>query len=357
MAGRSLARVDRTGKTDPNDRFHKASRERVRQFQEDDPVVQSTIVAPTKERFLGGAIILGIVLVLTGFWLKSEAARAAVPVREPVPANPAVLAKFSAETWFLPDDELLGFVEIPAGPFLMGSDPRTDRLAFENERWTDSQVQGTVDLPSYYIGRYEVTVAQFRTFVAETDHRTDPASMNGQPDHPVALVTWPDAMAYANWLDQTLRDSPLTPSRVRELLTSGWKVTLPTEAQWEKAARGTDGRIFPWGNDPSGAFANFRSTDAIPSGTTPVGSFECPECAYGLADMSGNVWELTRSPYRDYPFDPTHDRVDLRADALWVMRGGAFDQTAQNVRAALRGGVDPGARRPEIGFRLVISPS
>jgi formylglycine-generating enzyme required for sulfatase activity len=74
-----------------------------------------------------------------------------------------------------------------------------------------------------------------------------------------------------------------------------------------------------------------------------------------LLDMSGNVWELTRSPYQPYPYDPTDDRKNLDADALWVMRGGSFGDPERNVRAAIRGGADPGARRPFIGFRVVIS--
>jgi formylglycine-generating enzyme required for sulfatase activity len=72
--------------------------------------------------------------------------------------------------------------------------------------------------------------------------------------------------------------------------------------------------------------------------------------------MSGNVWELTRSPYRPYPYDPGTEAVDLDADALWVMRGGSYADPARNIRAAIRGGADPGARRPFIGFRVVLTP-
>jgi formylglycine-generating enzyme required for sulfatase activity len=91
-------------------------------------------------------------------------------------------------------------------------------------------------------------------------------------------------------------------------------------------------------------------------GTSPlaVGSFSCPECPFGLFDLSGNVWEWTRSPYQAYPFDPADDGQGLDADALWVMRGGSFNDPERNVRAAVRGGADPGARRPFIGFRVVL---
>lgn len=252
----------------------------------------------------------------------------------------------------LPADSMLGFVEVPAGPFLMGSDPALDPGAFDNEYWRAGGGQGTVELPSFYIGRYEVTVGQFAAFLRATDRQmADPTPLRARSNYPITGVSWPDALAYARWLDERLRNDPATPATLRQKLASGWSVTLPTEAQWEKAARGPDGRIFPWGNEPRREFANFGSV-----GPQPVGSRPCADCAYGLADMSGNVWEWTRSPYQPLPYDPSNRHTDLAADALWVMRGGGFSDGAQLVRAATRGGADPGARRPFIGFRVVISP-
>ncbi len=257
---------------------------------------------------------------------------------------------FRAEAWFLPDEELLGFVEVPGGPFLMGSDPAIDPLAFDNEWWPGPRPQATVDLPSFYAGRYEVTVAQFGAFVEETGYRAHPAAFQVPPEHPVAAVAWTDALAYARWLETTLREWPETPPELSRLLGDGWRITLPTEAEWEKAARGSDGRIYPWGSEPRRDRANYGGRS-----TAPVGSFECPECPFGLLDMSGNVWEWTRSPYQDYPYDDSNDHEGLDADALWVMRGGAFNDTERNVRTAIRGGAEPGVRRPFIGFRLVIT--
>ena len=272
---------------------------------------------------------------------------AAVPPSE---ATPPTLSGFRADAWFLPDDELLGFVEIPAGPFLIGSDPTVDRLAFENEQWMAGRPQGTVDLPTYYIGRYEVTGAQFGAFVAATGHTVPDDTFRRPPDHPVSDVSWPDALAYCRWLEATLREWTDTPPRLKRLLDEGGRISLPDEAEWEKAARGTDGRVYPWGNDPRRERANYDGPD-----TTPVGSFECPECPFEVADMSGNVWEWTRSQYQPYPFDPTDTSGDFDAEALLVMRGGAFSDTEQNVRAAIRGGAGPDVRRPFIGFRIVIS--
>jgi formylglycine-generating enzyme required for sulfatase activity len=273
-----------------------------------------------------GLAIIATLTVATTSWLHLQRPAAA---SRPTPAS-------------LAEEDLPELVEIPAGPFVMGSDPDIDPLAFPNERWSHSAYQGTVELPAYSIGRYEVTVGQFRAFVEATGFRADPQALEGRPDLPVRFVSWPDALAYCRWLETT--------PRLKRLVLEGWRVTLPTEAQWEKAARGTDGRIFPWGNEPRSDRANFGGASV-----KPVGSYECPECPFGLADMSGNLWELTRSAYRAYPYHPGYEDIDLEADALWIMRGGSYGDAEQNIRAALRGGVDPGARRPFIGFRVVLT--
>jgi formylglycine-generating enzyme required for sulfatase activity len=268
------------------------------------------------------------------------------------PAAPSDLPGFRADAWMLPADELLGFVEVPAGSFIMGSDKGSDTLAFDNERWSSSQPRGTVDLPGFYIGRYEVTVAQFQAFVAATGRNVDPQTLAAPATHPVSSVSWPDALAYCRWLEAAMKTSSTTPAALKGQLDAGWHVTLPSEAEWEKAARGTDGRRFPWGSDFRSDQANLNAR-----GTVPVGSIACRDCAYGLSDMSGNVWEWTRSPFQPYPYDPTDDSNTAAMDALWVMRGGAFNDGEQMGRATTRGGADPGARRPFIGFRVVLTPS
>jgi formylglycine-generating enzyme required for sulfatase activity len=256
--------------------------------------------------------------------------------------------RFRADAWHLPDEPLLGFVGIPAGAFLMGSDPSKDSLAYENERFSDAPGPRRVEASLYYMARYEVTVAQFREFVRATGYSANEAALAAPDDHPVSFVSWPDALAYTRWLDATLRASRQTPPELAALLRDGWRVTLPTETQWEKAARGTDGRRWPWGNTVLADRANVRST-----ALRPVGSYSCPECAWGLADMSGNVWEWTSTPYAPGPYRDA--LVDLQSDAVWVMRGGAYSDDYRGVRAALRGGADPGVRRAFIGFRVAIS--
>lgn len=248
----------------------------------------------------------------------------------------------------LPADALFGFVEIPAGPFVMGS---AVAPAFDNERWSPAAADGTVEVGAFLIARHEVTVRQFAAFAAATGWNAEPRALAGPADHPVTHVSWTDTLAYCRWLDAALKAAPGIPSRLVQAGRDGWRVTLPTEAQWEKAARGGDRRVFPWGDQPRRDRGNFEGT-----GTTPVGQFPCPECPFGLADMSGNVWEWTRSPYQPYPYDERDDRSGLDADALWVIRGGHFGDPARLVRTTARGAAEPGARRPFIGFRVVIAP-
>jgi formylglycine-generating enzyme required for sulfatase activity len=165
---------------------------------------------------------------------------------------------------------------------------------------------------------------------------------------PVTFVSWPDALAYCRWLEKTWKEGP-APALVADRLRSGWRVRLPTEAQWEKAARGADGRRFPWGAEPRHDRAVYDA-----QAPAPAGQRDCPECPHGLRDMSGNVWEWTASPYQPYPFTDADDRADLGADALFVMRGGHYGDPARMTRTSARGAAEPGARRAFIGFRVAL---
>ena len=232
-------------------------------------------------------------------------------------------------------DEVLGLsvVWVPGGPFLMGSDQEKDPEAYDDEF-----PQHQVTLPGYWIGRTPVTVAQYRAFVEESSYAsTSKESLEGPPDHPVTDVTWHDALAYCRWLDEH----------------TGLPVMLPSEAEWEKAARGTDGCIYPWGNQaPAQSLCNNEG------GTTPVGRYS-PQgnSPYGCVDMTGNVWEWTRSLCRDYPYDSEDGREDLEAgdDVLRVLRGGAFGRPSQIVRCAYRDWFLPDFDNWLGGFRVVVS--
>jgi formylglycine-generating enzyme required for sulfatase activity len=260
--------------------------------------------------------------------------------------------RFGASTWCLPYDAKLGFISIDAGQFLMGSNRKADFNAVEDEIWNgEPDGLGKVNLPIFYIAKYEVTVAQFKACLDSMGcSLADTGGLAQSPDHPIASLTWREAEAYCRWLDRRLRESSLTPRQVKERLYQGWKIQLPTEAQWEKAARGSDGRIYSWGNEPKPGRANYRAPNV-----RSVGTYACPECPYAdLVDMTGNVHEWTRSIYRKYPYNPVDGRNNLDGGEARVMRGGAYHDVFP-CRAARRYSGEPHYRNNDVGFRVVLS--
>jgi formylglycine-generating enzyme required for sulfatase activity len=246
---------------------------------------------------------------------------------------------------------LLGFVEVPSESFLMGSKKGKDPDAYDRE-----EPQNPVDVSTYDIARYLVTVAQFQTFVEHSGHK--PAverSLRGLDNHPVVWVTWYDARAYCDWLMGQLRFWENTPEPLATLLgEEEWRVRLPTEAEWEKAARGTDGRIYPWGDEPDFNRANYRETDI--GTTSAVGCFLDGASPYGCLDVSGNVWEWCHSLYRDYPYDPRDGRQEPEAEGLRVLGGGSFYDNQGRGRCAYRGILRPDFFMFYLGFRVVVAP-
>ena len=309
-----------------------------------DAVLAQNLDYQAPGRAVGITAMLSLV-AFTAVFMSYQSMRLESDERAYLAQSPAV------EHFALPVDPLWGFVSIPAGEFTMGSNPQRDRMAYENERWSVTQRQGRVDLPEYFIGRFEVTNAQFAYYLTETESPIAASFAVLDPELPVTSVSLPQMLSYARWLDAQLRTSAATPAVLREALEAGSKVTLPNEAEWEKAARGTDGRLFPWGMQPSYAYANVGGSSLL-----PVGSHSCEPCSYELSDMAGNAWELTRSALVDYPFALSGAEALLDVDSLWVMRGGSYQDSINNVRAAVRGAVDPSVRNPTIGFRVVISP-
>jgi formylglycine-generating enzyme required for sulfatase activity len=269
--------------------------------------------------------------------------------------------RFREDAWHLPNERLLGFIEVPEGSFLMGTQEEDVPALSEQfggvREWYEWEVpQHQLVLPTYYIARYPVTVAQFRAFVEASGHQPGYAdTLQGVGTHPVVWVSWREALRYARWLTETLRAWEGTPEPVATLLRDEhWAITLPSEAEWEKAARGTDGRTFPWGQDADPNRANYGGTRIWR--TSAAGCFPGGTSPYGMEDPSGNVWEWTRSMYRDYPYDSKDGREDLAAGAnvLRVMRGGAFDKYQGLVRCAYRLMFNPSGRYLSVGFRLVM---
>ena len=214
----------------------------------------------------------------------------------------------------------LTLVRVPAGTFLMGSS-EDDRGAHSAEK-----PQHKVHLDEYWIGKYPVTNSQYKTFVDATGHKEPSHFENGEipkgkADHPVVNVSWHDARAFCKWASQV----------------TGAEIRLSNEAEWEKAARGTDGRKYPWGDQkPDVGLCNFN--DNI--GDTTRGGRYSPggDSPYGCADMAGNVWEWMSSLYKDYPYRAGDGRENTVAgdDVNRVLRGGSWDDGGDDVRVADR---------------------
>ncbi len=227
----------------------------------------------------------------------------------------------------------MDWMKVPAGEFWMGSN-KMDR---------DERPLHRVHLDTFHIARVPITNAQYKPFVKATGqeppvHWEDGRVPPGKETHPVVNVSWYDAMAFCEWLSGV----------------TGKPITLPSEAQWEKAARGTDGRKYPWGNEePTPDLCNFGKNIGD---TTPVGKYSPQgDSPYGCVDMAGNVWEWTRSLYKDYPYDPTDGRESLEADTRRVLRGGALNLAADIVRCALRYYWYYPDYRYNYGFRVVAN--
>lgn len=216
-----------------------------------------------------------------------------------------------------------GMVLVPAGPFRMGADDGNP----------DEKPAHAVSLPAFYIDRTEVTNEEYGRFVAATGHAAPPDWPGNQPDpkrlqRPVVNVSWFDASAYARWA----------------------KKRLPTEAEWEKAARGPDGRVLPWGNTWEAKNANLqqgedKNLEAV--GSRPGGASPC-----GALDMIGNAWEWTADWYRPYPGNPAPS-VHYGEKYRVVKGSGGIDfyPPLNGQRASIRGRIQPFGRYDSVGFR------
>ncbi|MFN8453710.1 MAG: SUMF1/EgtB/PvdO family nonheme iron enzyme [Anaerolineae bacterium] len=238
---------------------------------------------------------------------------------------------------------------IPAGEFLMGSDPSVDKDAKDNE-----QPQHRLYLPDYYLAKTPITNVQYLAFVRATGYKAsnywrDSKFPTDRANHPAVVVSWYEAIAYCNWLAEV----------------TGRAYTLPSEAEWEKGARGTDGRIYPWGNEWDANRCN--SYESGLDETTPVGVYPGGTSPYNLLDMAGNVSEWTRSlwghnvlePGFKYPYRPGDGRENLKAgdEVLRVLRGGSWNNYGVNARCASRNRYNPDLCNGNFGFRIVVSAS
>lgn len=235
------------------------------------------------------------------------------------------------------EEELDKMIEIPAGDFWIG---RRDK-----EEIPEEKPAKRILLSAFFIDKYEVTNGRFRKFAEATKFQTEaeraglettwktpggPSSnINGKDDYPVVFVSWNDAAAYCQWAGKH----------------------LPTEAQWEKAARGLEGRLYPWGNEWDATKLN--SGEGGTGGLQPVGRFPEGKSPYGVLDMAGNVWEYTSSLWKPYPYEARDGREDTNVQGVHVLRGGAWASTRRNSTSSFRFRNNPRYGDIQTGFRCV----
>lgn len=229
-----------------------------------------------------------------------------------------------------------GMVLIPEGPFTMGSTAKDIQWVAEKffsaslEWYQDETPAHQVDLAAFYIDKYEVSNEEYLKF-RETVPGRAPKYMNeprfNKPRYPVVGIAWQEAVGYCRWA----------------------KKRLPTEAEWEKAARGTDGRYYPWGNDPDNTKSNVRGLEDENRYTAPKGDYEEGKSPFGVHDMAGNVWEWTSDWYQ--PYDGSKYESDLFGNTLKVIKGGSWHSNMDLARSAIRGKAIPYQPQNYIGFR------
>jgi formylglycine-generating enzyme required for sulfatase activity len=233
---------------------------------------------------------------------------------------------------------------IPEGVFLMGNSSDDDVFAHE-------QPQHEVDLPAFYICKYPVTNAQYAEFIKATKYpKPEKVGWFGlkpprqKMDHPVVGVSWDDALAYCKWLQAQ----------------TGRPYRLPTEAEWEKAARGTDGLLFPWGNKWEPSHCNHDA-----EGTTAVSAYPNGDSPYGCLDMLGNAGEWTSTLWGadplvsdfSYPYQAKDGRENLEAEGnvYRIFRGGSYEAKPDELRSTARSWYAPDNKDRRRGFRLALS--
>ena len=277
--------------------------------------------------------------------------------------------RFDPNQWHLPKDPRLGFIEIPAGRYTIGTrsadfEPLMQALGVKKDNWENFE-QEINDVPTevrpYFIARYPVTVAQWQVFCADplrqhSKNQLDDSALEGLANHPVVNISWHDALAYCDWLTQKLRQHAIRQVFDRTF-PGGWHVSLPSELEWERAARGADdGRHWPWGNafEPDRTNANMTIGRTSAVGCFPSGASD----TYGCQDMIGNVLEWTRSRDGKYPYQANDGREALSDQKnARVLRGGAFSRHEGFARCSSRlVSWRSDSRSDNVGFRVCVSP-
>jgi formylglycine-generating enzyme required for sulfatase activity len=256
----------------------------------------------------------------------------------------------------LPFDFEPQMVRIPAGTFLMGSTKEQAEKAIidglDRDVAESEQPQHTVELPEYSIGKYPVTNREYQAFIRDANYKP-PRGWHGDQfpsekgGHPVVNVSWDDAVVYCQWLSEK----------------SGKPYRLPTEAEWEKAARcksENESLVYPWGNTFDSKNAN--TNESYIGDTSDVGKFSPQgDSPYGCADMAGNVWEwcndwYDENEYKQRQSSSVKDPQGPQKGDARVWRGGSFVLGPRNVRCAYRDADFPNFLFSGGGFRVCVSP-
>jgi formylglycine-generating enzyme required for sulfatase activity len=257
-----------------------------------------------------------------------------LPAVTGAPARPSSAAPVApppagaiGDTWENPVDGAV-YVYVPGGRFIIGVEKAQAVSVRE-------QPPAEVEVAGFWLQQTEVTNAQYASCVA-AEVCTAPANERWQAeeyaDHPVTGVNWQQAKEYANWVGGR----------------------LPSEAEWERACRGDDGRLFPWGEQaPTPTLSNYNN---LVGETTAVGSYPDGASPYGLLDLSGNVWEWTSSLDIGYPYAAHDGREEASAAGKRIVRGGSFYYTQYQLRCVARTGFDPTTAADQFGLRVAQSP-
>ncbi len=284
----------------------------------------------------------GLGIVAAGWLARLQQAQPGVITPQPVPDDQSAAAT-QAQEISSPENRFvlelapgltMAFVRVPSGDFQMGSDSAKDTHAQSNE-----MPKHAVYLSEYFVGITEITNAHYAAYAQATGISF--AIPDGASEYPVVNVSWNDATAFVKWAS----------------MKTGRLVRLPSEAEWEKAARGADGRIYPWGNESDTSKAN--TVESGKGATTPVGAFSPGgDSPFGVADMSGNVYEWCADAYDEKAYEKRSGQVTrdpfVNSGALRVVRSGSFNGSIYGARVARRDGSNPDDRGHLIGFRVAI---
>jgi formylglycine-generating enzyme required for sulfatase activity len=249
------------------------------------------------------------------------------------------------------DDKVM--VRVPAGEFVMGLSDAQERALVETQGASPGSFKfekpaHTVNVAAFWIDRYLVTNQEYKKFIdANPDYAAPDTEIEqfqplrwdartrtfpkGRDYYPVVLVTWYDANAYCQWAGKR----------------------LPSEAEWEKAARGTDMRLYPWGSAWAKDKTAFGAGDAFDA--SPVGKFQSDASPYTAHDMVGNVWQWTSSLFEKYPYHANDGREDLNKAGERVTRGGMFAFGAAISRVNVRSKLEPSDKAASVGFRCAAN--